>query len=217
MIDNDYERLRNVVVAGHSGDIELARSGLADRDARVRAAAVGSMDRLGELGATALSEALRDPEPGVRRRAAEVAAGRREAIPSLLEGLGDDHPMVAEAAAFALGEMHPADSADDSQGPSIDMATVVESLSRVCREHADALCRESAAAALGSLGHPGGLAAVLAACADKAPVRRRAVLALAAFDGPEVTDMLEHLSDDRDLQVRQAAEDLLAIERGSDI
>ena len=46
-------------------------------------------------------------------------------------------------------------------------------------------------------------------------MRRRGVLALAAFDGPEVTEALERLCADRDLQVRQAAEDLLAIERGS--
>jgi uncharacterized membrane protein len=39
------------------------------------------------------------------------------------------------------------------------------------------------------------------------------VLALAAFDGPEVTEALERLAQDRDLQVRQAAEDQLAIER----
>jgi hypothetical protein len=40
-------------------------------------------------------------------------------------------------------------------------------------------------------------------------VRRRAVLALSAFDGPEVEAALERLAADRDRQVRQAAEDLL--------
>ena len=41
-------------------------------------------------------------------------------------------------------------------------------------------------AALGAIGHPDGRAAVLAGLDDKAPIRRRAVLALAPFEGPEV-------------------------------
>jgi HEAT repeat protein len=44
-------------------------------------------------------------------------------------------------------------------------------------------------------------------------LRRRAILALAPFDGPEVTAALEKALLDRDWQVRQAAEDLLAIEK----
>ena len=44
-------------------------------------------------------------------------------------------------------------------------------------------------------------------------MRRRDILALAAFDGPEVTTALEKALLDRDWQVRQAAEDLLAIEK----
>nr|MDQ3293800.1 HEAT repeat domain-containing protein [Actinomycetota bacterium] len=71
------------------------------------------------------------------------------------------------------------------------------------------LVREAAVAALGSLGDERGLEAVLAGCHDIATIRRRAVLALAAFDGPAVEAMLRDLSTDRDRQVRQAAEDLL--------
>lgn len=213
MTNNDYERIRNVVVSGHTGDADVARSGLDYPDAAVRAAALGALSRLGELEDSTVAKALEDPDAGVRRRATAVAAGRLSVIPALLVTLGDDDPMVAESAAFALGEM---DLTGRSYGSDSTTQTVVDSLSEVCRSHADALCRESAAAALGSLGHPDGLGAVFAACGDKATVRRRAVLALAAFDGPEVSKMLEQLTDDRDLQVRQAAEDLLAIERGSD-
>ena len=50
--------------------------------------------------------------------------------------------------------------------------------------HADPLCREAAVAALGAIGDPAGLAAVLAALEDKPAVRRRAAVALAAFEGP---------------------------------
>jgi HEAT repeat protein len=44
---------------------------------------------------------------------------------------------------------------------------------------------------------------------DRPPVRRRAVLALAAFEGPGVETALRRALEDRDRQVRQAAEDLL--------
>jgi hypothetical protein len=50
---------------------------------------------------------------------------------------------------------------------------------------------------------------VLRGCEDKATVRRRAVLALAPFDGPEVEAALQRALSDRDIQVRHAAEDLL--------
>ena len=69
--------------------------------------------------------------------------------------------------------------------------------------------REAAVAALGALGDPEGLPAVLAACSDKPAIRRRAVLALAAFDGPEVDAALHAAQTDKDWQTRQAAEDLL--------
>jgi HEAT repeat protein len=49
----------------------------------------------------------------------------------------------------------------------------------------------------------------LSACQDKPAIRRRAVLALAPFDSPEVELALKAALEDRDWQVRQAAEDLL--------
>jgi HEAT repeat protein len=63
-------------------------------------------------------------------------------------------------------------------------------------------------AALGAIGDPAGLPAVLAATRDRPAVRRRAVLALAPFDGPDVDAALERALTDRDWQVRQAAEDV---------
>ena len=78
--------------------------------------------------------------------------------------------------------------------------------------HDDPLCRESAVAALGALGHEKGRAAVLAGLTERAAIRRRAVLALAAFEGPEVEAALTAALSDRDWQVRQAAEDLLGVD-----
>ena len=74
--------------------------------------------------------------------------------------------------------------------------------------HADPLCREAAVAALGAIGDEAGLPAILTATTDKPAVRRRATLALAPFEGPDVDAALERAAKDRDWQVRQAAEDL---------
>jgi HEAT repeat protein len=191
---------RELAVAGHRGDVDAARSHLHDPDPAIRAAALGALHRSGALSDRVLEEACHDRDAVVRRRAAEVAARHAGDAPALLGLLDDRDPRVVEVAAFALGER--------AGSPA-----VVQGLARTATDHDDALCRESAVAALGALGDPGGAAAVLGACTDRAAVRRRAVQALAAFEGPEVTQALERLAQDRDLQVRQAAEDQLAIER----
>ncbi|MEA2716984.1 MAG: hypothetical protein QOI99_1301, partial [Actinomycetota bacterium] len=46
------------------------------------------------------------------------------------------------------------------------------------------------------------------ATSDRPAVRRRAVIALTPFDGPEVDAAMARALEDRDWQVRQAAEDL---------
>lgn len=202
------------MLSGHAGDAEAARSAVDDPDPSVRASALAALARSGAPVDAALAAAALDEDPGVRRRAALVAArlspaGRVAAVGWLIGLLGDPDRTVAEAAAFALGEHDP----DGTAPPDPSVAA----LAAMATGHADALCREAAVAALGSLGDPAGLAAVLAACGDRATVRRRAVLALAAFDGEEVTAALRRLVGDRDLQVRQAAEDLLAIEEGEEL
>ena len=89
---------------------------------------------------------------------------------------------------------------------SVDGA--VTRLAHVAVRHRDPLAREAAVAALGALGDPGGLAAILSATTDRPAVRRRAVLALAPFDGADVDAAIERALTDNDWQVRQAAEDL---------
>jgi HEAT repeat protein len=132
----------------------------------------------------------------VRRRAA--AEARHRGGVDLVPLLDDPEPLVVEAAAWALGERATADG------------RTLERLSAVAVGHADPLAREAAVAALGAIGDEGGLPAILQATRDKPAVRRRAVLALAPFEGPEVDAALERALADRDWQVRQAAEDLLA-------
>ncbi len=188
-------RRRAVSIAGHRGDVTRVRDGLADEDPAVRASALLALERAGALGDDDIVTATTDGSAVVRRRAAEVAATHPRA--PMLVLLGDDDSSVVEMAAWACGEHERADPA------------VVSRVIELAGSHRDALVREAAVAALGAIGDPAGLPAILAACADKPAVRRRAVLALAPFDGDEVDIALCAALDDRDWQVRQAAEDLL--------
>jgi HEAT repeat protein len=176
------------------GDLGTAKAGLTDRDPAVRATTLGALERLGALEGATLEASLADASPVVRRRAAELAARHREV--SLLDALDDSDDGVVEAAAFACGEQQ-------SGG-----ALVVGRLSALAGGHDDPLVREAAVAALGAIGDRAGLPAILEATRDKPAVRRRAILALAPFDGPDVDAALARALTDRDWQVRQAAEDL---------
>ncbi len=197
-------RRARVAEAGHQGDGVAARAALDDPHPSVRATALGALRRAGALDAAALRAALADPAPTVRRRAAEEVAALAGIdgsgpVPhgiTLLSLLADPDPSVVEVAAWACGERRPPEPG------------AVERLAALATDHDDALVREAAVAALGAIGDDAGLPAVLAATRDKATVRRRAVLALAPFSGPEVEAALERALSDRDWQVRQAAEDL---------
>jgi HEAT repeat protein len=190
-------RRRDAALAGHLGDEPAARRALLDPAPAVRATALGALARLEELRLDDLVAAGRDAEPEVRARAAELAVNLGPAAGALATAaLSDGDDRVVEAGCFALGEIgSPADG-------------IVERLSAVGREHRDPLCREAAVAALGAIGASEGLPAILSATTDKPAIRRRAVLALAAFEGPEVEAALARGLADRDWQVRQAAEDL---------
>ena len=190
-------RRRAAAVAGHRGDAAKARSYLADPEPSVRATALGALGRAGSLVGGDLVAALGDPSAVVRARAAELAAGLPGDVdPPLAPVLDDADAAVVEAAAWASGERRPPEPA------------VVAALAAVTTGHDDPICREAAVAALGAIGDPAGLLAVLAATTDRPAIRRRAVLALAPFEGPEVEAALERALADRDWQVRQAAEDV---------
>ena len=204
-------RRRAAVEAGHRGDVAAAIVLLDDPDPAVRGAALGALSRAGGLSGEVLHTALGDPEPAVRRRACEevgralataTAAGRRalsttEAVMLLVPALADTGDEVVEAACWATGEA--GDAARDS----------VPLLCAIARQHRAALCREAAVAALGAIGDRRGLESVLGALDDRPAIRRRAALALAAFDDPRAEAGLRRCLGDRDWQVRQAAEELL--------
>ena len=182
-------------MAGHIGDPAAARAALADPAPTVRATALAALARLNSVEPSEVLAGLRDSEPSVRRRACAVAIPFLEI--DLVPLLHDEASEVAEQAAWALGER-----AEDAG------KAAVTALASLVAEHEDALTREAAVAALGAIGDPVGLPAILIATRDKPAVRRRAVLALAPFEGPEVETALERAKSDRDWQVRQAAEDL---------
>jgi HEAT repeat protein len=142
---------------------------------------------------------MTDPSPHVRRRACELA----HSFPAvdLSPALDDVDGSVVEMAAWALGERQ--------DGSAV--ASLAE-LASLRSGRPDPLCREAAVAALGAIGDPAGLPAILAALDDKPAIRRRAAVALAAFEGPAVDLALRRCLEDRDWQVRQVAEDLLALE-----
>jgi HEAT repeat protein len=197
------ERQRRAIVAGFRGDHSTVADLDRDPDPAVRAARLSSLARLGELSTRDVLRALEDPDPSVRRRAAELAArvvgrGSRSALcAGLLGATGDPDPLVAEAAAWALGERR--------------VRSAVARLAEMATSHPDSRCRESALGALGAIGDPAGLQAVLDALDDRPSVRRRAVVALVAFNGPVVEAALHRCLEDHDWQVREAAAVLLEV------
>lgn len=194
------QKWREIAIAGHTGDGAAARSALTDPDPVARELGLGALARLGQLDDDDLRAALVDEAASVRRRAAMIA-GRRRQI-SLRDVLHDADPTVVEAAAWACGEQESVD--DEVLAALIDLGT----------SSPDALVREACTAALGAIGDPRGLPTILHGCTDKPAVRRRAVLALAPFDGDDVDAALQAALVDRDWQVRQAAEDVLRASNG---
>lgn len=185
----------DIIAAGFAADEATARAGATDADGEVRASSLRALARMGRLSDDDLNPALGDPDAEVRRTAAELAA--RSPGVDLTALLADADVFVAEMAAWAMGERRsPADGS-------------VEALVEATVNHREVLVREAAAAALGAIGDPRGLDAIIAACSDKPTVRRRAVLALAPFDDPRIEPLLRRALEDRDWQVRQNAEDML--------
>ena len=181
--------------AGRRGDESELRTGLGDADPTVRAGALAALARMGRAKDADARRACCDEDALVRKAACELAPLLGGA--PYAELLADPVDAVVEAAAFALGEL----------GRPSDVAALAE----VATHHPDALCRESAVAALGAIGAPAGLPAVLAGLGGPPALRRRAVVALAAFEGAPVEASLRQAMSDRDWQVRQAAAAVLGI------
>ncbi len=184
-----------IIEAGFTGNTLAAIGGLSSSDGSVRASALRALHRLHELTSEHLVASLIDTSAEVRRTAVEFAAPFLNVVFHQL--IDDEDVFVAEMSAWSLGERSPI--SDDE----------IETLIRCTTTHEEAIVREACAAALGSIGDERGLPAILSACADKPAVRRRAVLALAPFEGEAVDAALAVALEDRDWQVRQNAEILV--------
>ena len=195
MDPDDLRAMRRTVVAlGYEQNEPEARSFLRHEDSVVRELALGALHRMQSLTDADLELALQDDDRLVRRRAAELGALRPGV--DLAPLLADLEPVVVEMAVWACGEREQVD--DNTLHTIISLTT----------DHDDQLVREAGAAALGAIGDERGVPAILSACDDKPAVRRRAVLALAPFSGPEIEAAIDTALTDRDWQVRQSAEDL---------
>ena len=195
-----------VVVAGHRGDHATVDAAVSSPDPATRAAAIGALRRQGRLRADELIARLDDPHPEVRRRAADEAA--RAAVDDGND-LGDVAPLITRLVTALRDETDVAERAAFALGEFAEAAVAAEAaLCTAAIDHDEALVREAAVAALGAIGV--GLDTILAALGDRATVRRRAVIALAPFDDERVDTALRRALDDRDWEVRQAAEDLLS-------
>lgn len=145
--------------------------------------------------------ALVDEDPLIRREGAEQAGRRPQLAAACSRALSaqlcnDPDAMCREAAAFALGETgHP------SAGSALAEALEGE---------AEPLVIESIVAALGALAYEPGITSVVElATSGEAAVRRRAVVALAAFPDPLAEDTMRRALTDADRRVRATAAWLL--------
>jgi HEAT repeat protein len=188
-----------VLLASHEGNTELLFTAFANDNDHIRSLALHGLLKNNALTDEQVRSAEVDPSRLVRHRLAQLGAVEPRINLSVL--LHDVDFAVAETAAWSLGER-------------VDVTAEEFALLLEGGAHHDhAIVRESCIAALGAIGDPRAVPVILEGCNDKPAVRRRAILALAPFDGPEVTTALEKALLDRDWQVRQAAEDLLAIEK----
>jgi HEAT repeat protein len=193
----DQELLRASFQPSEAGRALLEES-LTSSVIRHRVLALRGLVRLELMTPAMWRQTLRDREVDVRRDALEqlahVSLEDQTILDMAIDLLADDDDLVVDAATFALGEhMYVAS---------------VERLCVIASEHDDARCRESAIASLGAIGDDRARAVILAALNDKAPIRRRAIVALSNFEGPDIDAALETASEDRDWQVRSAVTQL---------
>jgi HEAT repeat protein len=177
---------------------QLIRDNLRSTTPRQRVLALRAAARRSLVSEDDWLDALGDGEVDVRREALTLTAHETindaRIMRALVNALNDTDALVVDAAAFSLGEHL--------------YSNAVDALCLVATSHDDARCREAAVAALGTIGDDRGRAAVLGALDDKPPVRRRAIVALSNFEGPDIDAALERASEDRDWQVRAAVNQL---------
>jgi HEAT repeat protein len=193
----DHELLRASFQPSDAGRA-LLEGQLGSSIVRHRVLALRGLVRLNLMTLEQWQRVLSDRDADVRRDALEQLAhaplDNSAVLDTVVELLDDPDALVVDAAAFALGEH--------------TYVLGVERLCVVASDHDDARCRESAIASLGAIGDDRARGVILAALSDKAPIRRRAIVALAIYEGPDIEAALEAASEDKDWQVRSAVTQL---------
>ena len=195
--DTSDESLLRAAFATDESSLAFLETTLGADQPRQRVLALRGLARRDAITPILWLSALQDSDVDVRREALTLIAQSSpddDLLPLVRAALDDDDALVVDAAAFALGEF-------------VDEGAV-EELCRVAASHEDARCRESAIAALGAIGDDRARAVIIGALDDKPPVRRRAIVALANYEGPDIEAALERASEDRDWQVRAAVSQL---------
>jgi HEAT repeat protein len=189
----ENELLRASYALGEHGE-ELLVSHFDSSNVRHRVLALRGLVRQSLVSTELWQRALGDENVEIRREALQQLAHASLEVASVLDDvigmLRDSDALVVEGAAFALGEHL--------------YVGAVEELCDVAANHEDARCRESAVAALGAIGDDRARATIINALKDKPPVRRRVIVALSNFEGPDIEAALDLAGDDRDWQVRAA-------------
>lgn len=175
--------------------IEDPAAYLADDRAEVRRLAASLLPRTAapaEVAAALGEMAKTDPAAAVRAAAAEALAAAGDPAP-LLALASDDSPEVREAVAYALGEI-----GDGAAAPWLSAAAGGDP---------DDGVREAAVAALGAIGDDSCLPLLIGLSSSAPPkVRRRAVVALSAFESPAAVAAITAALADRNPMVKEVAE-----------
>jgi len=158
--------------------VALAAPGATPSQRLDKMARLVSLEDRRSLGAGELDRYLRDPDPGVRRRAA-LAAGRigdASLLPSLIDLMNDNEPELRQMAAFAMGLI----------GDKLAVERLLPSL-----QDTDATVRGRSAEALGRLGDARAGPAIARMIVESAP-KGAAVVAVRGDDpGSERDPWLE--------------------------
>ncbi len=202
---------------------ELARE-IREARGEERKAAAASLLELGPKGVPAWRLLLADPNPDLRRRAAQALGylGAREAVPDLVRALRDADLDVGNAAMDALAFLEAAEAATAVVDLLRDPGVAVRRragrlLGRLKAEgavpslvallsHDEARVRESAADTLGLVGARGAVAELRKLLADEyTGVRQAALRALAALEATAEVPAILALLRDEDGGTREAA------------
>jgi HEAT repeat protein len=162
-----------------------------DQYSGIRWKAVEALTKIGSDSVPSLVEVLKNPDPDIRWKAAVALGeiGDHRGISPLVDLLGDSDRFVRSRAAYALVHIGP---------PAVPSLT--EALN-----HPDASVRLGAVGALGKIGDPQAISALVDALGDRSPdVRQEAISALSS-QGERAIPLLSERLHDPDRFIRRRA------------